>query len=217
MESTCLAAPPGECCASVPRDLGHELTQGFAGRYVRHKAREVIGRYGFVIADLLDLEQELILRLMERLEKFDPTRAPWNSFVVAVVDRQLATILAGQRAQKRRHAVVRPLAKPFADDDASRDLGELYEASPHARQSPVDGHKDLDLVDLEHDIAVVKHRLPYKLRIVWDWLQWDSVRQTARGLRVSPQTIYHRIKKLRAAFIAAGLEDSCQKNETLRS
>jgi hypothetical protein len=73
-----------------------------------------------------------------------------------------------------------------------------------------------DLFELRHDIAVVVPRLAPELRTVWEWLQFDTVRRTARALRVSPMTIYQRLKRLRAALLAADLDHSCRKVETPR-
>jgi hypothetical protein len=94
---------------------------------------------------------------------------------------------------------------------------EFVEPRVAPLRSVQDDHRDLDLVDLRHDLEVVLPRLPSQLRVVWDWLQSDTVRRTARALRVSPMTIYLRIKQLRAAFTGIDSQKSFQKDETLRS
>lgn len=95
-------------------------------------------------------------------------------------------------------------------------LGAQFAAPRDMRRRSAGGdRRDLDLFELQHDIAVVVPRLAPELRIVWEWLQSDSVRRTARGLRVSPMTIYQRLKRLRAVLLAADLDNSCRKVETL--
>src|SRR5688572_21993487 len=186
----------------VPSDLGQELTVGFAGRYIGFKARQLSGCYGYVATDLPDLEQELVLRLWRRLPRFDPGRATWNAFVVTVVDRQVATILVARLAQKRQDVIRRllPLTRA-ADDEEATDRAQ--NAVPIA-----DFRRDLEEFELAHDIDIVVRRLPPKLRLVWEWLQTDNVRQTAQGLRVAPMTVYHRLRKLRRIFEAAELASS---------
>jgi predicted RNA polymerase sigma factor len=65
------------------------------------------------------------------------------------------------------------------------------------------------------DTAFRCYRVAPELRLVCEWLQYDTVRRTARALRVSPMTIYQRLKRLRAALLAADLDHSCRKVETL--
>jgi len=217
MNSTMVPAPPEGRSVVAPSDLGSELTSGFAGRHIGYKARQVVGRYGYVTADRPDLEQELRLRLFLRVSKFDPRRGNWNSFVVAVVDRQVATLATAHEAKLRWEAFQRMLAQSRCgiDEDDS--------AEPDAVQIPArpcgtsrGDRRELDVVDLRLDMAVIVPRLPYELRIVWEWLQSDNVRRTARALRVSPMTIYQRMKRLRAIFLAAELKNSCRNYETLR-
>jgi hypothetical protein len=197
-----MKAPPGERRFTVPCDLGDELTAGFAGQYIGFKARQLVGRYGYGRSDRLDLEQELKLRLFVRVRKFDARRGPWNSFVVAVVDRQVATLALVHEARLRWEAEQRRLAQSADGPPASTN------------QSLRSGRRDLDLVDLRLDLEVIVPRLPDELRIIWERLQWDDIRHTARALRVSHMTIYKRLKKLRRAFQSAEAKIFFQKHET---
>ena len=217
MNSTIITAPPEGRSVVAPSDLGSELTSGFAGRYIGYKARQVVGRYGYVTADRPDLEQELRLRLFSRVPKFNPQRGPWNSFVVAVVDRQVATLATAHEAKLRWEAFQRMLAQSRCgiDEDDSVDPDSVQTPARPNGASRGD-RRELDLVDLRLDMAVIVPRLPYELRIVWEWLQSDNVRRTARALRVSPMTIYKRLKRLRAAFLSADVKESFRNQETLR-
>ena len=101
------------------------------------------------------------------------------------------------------------------DDSESSESAQLTEPRAVPRRSAGGDRRDLDLFELRHDMAVVVPRLAPEMRIVWEWLQFDTVRRTARALRVSPMTIYQRLKRLRAALLAADLDHSCRKVETL--
>jgi DNA-directed RNA polymerase specialized sigma24 family protein len=199
---------------AVPSDLGQELTQGFAGRYIGYKARQLVGRYGYVTTDVADLEQELRLRLFQRLPKFDGSRGPWNSFVVAVVDRQVAS-LASRHLTRSRWEAVQRMPSQSASEMVAGNSGDDEESA--LRKLPPAGRgerTELDLVDLRHDIAVIVPHLPPELQDVWYWLQYDNVRAAARGLCVSPMTIYHRLRRLQAAFLAAERKHFCKNSET---
>src|SRR5689334_8458675 len=82
-------------------DWDHELSAGFAGNYIRRKARQLIGKTGFTLSDRPDIEQELAIKVVQCISRFDPTRGHWNAFVATVVERHVATILKSRRARKR--------------------------------------------------------------------------------------------------------------------
>src|SRR4029450_4658633 len=86
---------------SAPIALDKELATGFAGSYIRRKAHQLIGKAGYTRSDRSDIEQELSLALYERLPRFDSSIAPWPAFVVTVVTRFAATLLAARRTKKR--------------------------------------------------------------------------------------------------------------------
>ncbi len=202
MDTTLVNAPPGERRFAVPSDLGDELTAGFAGRYIGFKARQLVGRYGYSRADRPDLEQELKLRLFVRARRFDARRGPWNSFVVAVVDRQVATLALVHKARLRWEAQQRRLAQLADGPPASTN---------HSRSSD---RRDLDLVDLRLDPEVIVPRLPDDLRVVWESMKQCDLRRTARTLRVSHVTIYKRMRQLRRAFQSAEAKIFFRNHET---
>ena len=82
-------------------DLERELTTGFAAHLIRQKAKQLIRRPEFAKSDQPDLEQELSLRVIEAFPKFDPEVAHWNAFVTTIVERNVASILEFETAEKR--------------------------------------------------------------------------------------------------------------------
>lgn len=75
----------------------------FAAQLIRRKARELVARSGFSPSDRDDIEQELRLILLRRLDKFDPSVAHYNAFVTTVIERYSATILEHRCAESRFH------------------------------------------------------------------------------------------------------------------
>lgn len=68
---------------------------------IRIKARQLIGKAGFTAADKEDIEQELMLDLLQRLKKFDPTKAKRTTFMVRVVNHRIASLIEERQARCR--------------------------------------------------------------------------------------------------------------------
>ncbi len=46
----------------------------YAEQVIKAKAKQLVGRYGFTESDREDIEQELRLRILRRLQDYDPER-----------------------------------------------------------------------------------------------------------------------------------------------
>jgi len=172
-------------------DLEEEFSAGFAGRYIRRKARQLVGVAGFRCCDVPALRQDLALALLRRIPNFNPRRAHWNVSVVTVVERQVAILLQQRRARKRKLVLRLVPLQPDLD----------------GQQAPLDRTSELRCAALPHDIDLVLRRLPCKLRILWNVLQIDSA-TAAAWAKGNFQTIYNRLRVLRRRFQAAGLGNS---------
>jgi len=58
----------------------------YAVKLIKHKARQLVGRAGFVDADRHDLEQDMVIDLLRRLPRFDPTLASASAPVRSTPD-----------------------------------------------------------------------------------------------------------------------------------
>ena len=103
-------------------DYAHDL--------IRSKARTLIGKAGFTSADCEDIEQELALDLLVRLENYDPRKSKRNSFMARVVEHRIATLL------EERHAACRDwrLCRESLDDpewqEREEGLSRLFWGEP---------------------------------------------------------------------------------------
>lgn len=82
-------------------DFHHELTKGFAARFVRSKARRLVGHAGLRSHDRDDLQQELLTAVWQAAATFDPAVGDWESFVATIVERHAGQILIRRNADKR--------------------------------------------------------------------------------------------------------------------
>src|SRR5262249_1034887 len=87
----------------------HAKIDTYACELIRRKARELVGRAGLTSQDREDLEQELLLRLLERLPAFDAERSAWTTFAALVIRRCAANLLRYRQAEKRDCRTTRSL------------------------------------------------------------------------------------------------------------
>jgi hypothetical protein len=192
----------------MPIDLERELTEGFAARLIREKARQLIRRPEFTRSDLPDLEQEITLHVLQRFEKFDADIAHWNAFVTTLVEHCVASMLEHRSAAKRDESDCVSLSVMVEDGD-----GRLVEMSqqigPQHREA-VTGRRDrdpADLADLRSDVATVLARLTPEERELCERLKTESLSAIARDKGVPRMTLAYAVQKLRQTFADAGLND----------
>ena len=66
---------------------------------INRKARQLGRRTDFTKEDQEDLKQDLYLRVVQSLPKFDPDKAHVNAFTTAVVERHVCNILRHKLAE----------------------------------------------------------------------------------------------------------------------
>jgi RNA polymerase sigma-70 factor (ECF subfamily) len=98
----------------------------YAVKLIRHKARQLVGRAGFVEADRHDLEQDMAVDLLRRLPRFDPRLAKRETFIARIVEHRVATILEAQRAGVRDY---RRCARSL-DERRTYENGETSDGPP---------------------------------------------------------------------------------------
>lgn len=164
----------------------------FAQGIIRRKVRLLVSRAGFTKQDRQDLEQELVLRLLQSLDLFDPEQAHPNVFITTVIERAVAMILRERRAKKRDSGVVRSFDQAKAKDGSTAE--------------PADPRGDnQERYDLASDLAEVLAQLPDDLRALAERLKGQSVSQAARELGVPRTTLQRQVERLRKTFEDAGL------------
>jgi RNA polymerase sigma-70 factor (ECF subfamily) len=163
----------------------------FARGIIRRKVQLLVGRAGFTKQDRQDLEQELVLRLLQSLDLFDPEQAHPNVFITTVIERAVAMILRQRRA-KKRHGGVQSL------DQGRENAGDSSE--------PIDPRPtEQEALDLATDLAEVLAKLPDDLRALAERLKSQSLSQAARDLGVPRSTLQRQVQRLRRCFEDAGL------------
>jgi len=116
----------------------------FARGIIRRKVRLLIGRGGFTRQDRDDLEQQLVLRLLQSLDLFDPELAGPNVFIATVIERAVALILRERRAKgdAKANGATKP---PEPAWDASRFAMAFVGETPATILAIIERAKDAGL------------------------------------------------------------------------
>jgi DNA-directed RNA polymerase specialized sigma24 family protein len=160
-------------------------------RFIRFKARQLAGRYGFRRDEIDDIAQTLVLLIIERAAQFDGRRSSPRTFAGVVVNSGISSIVKSHKAQRRDYRLCRPL-------DWSPDSSGHF---------PVPRYFDPAIVEcpLRTDVARALGRLdPADRRVAFALMDYSPM-EASRELGLARSTVYRHIARLRTAFIAAGL------------
>jgi RNA polymerase sigma-70 factor (ECF subfamily) len=189
-------------------DNRYQDIDDYAVRIIKHKARQLIGRYGLTIFDREDLEQELMIDLLQRMRHFNPAKAKKSTFMARIVERHIATLLEARHARCRDWRMCRmSLNTPHENDrgdtremiDRVDSEGTLRPCQPDTRESEIN--------NLRMDVARVLDTLPEDLRDLCERLRESNMAEIARETGVARTTLYDKLTRIRAAFREAGLDD----------
>jgi len=123
---------------------------------VRSKARQLVGRYGFTASDREDIEQELMLDLLQRLPRFDPSRAKRKTFINRVVDNAVASLVKRQKAEKRDY---RRNGGSLSKDVEAPDGGLVERGDTLSADTGQAGRSDEEGCLLVFDVRTVRFRI----------------------------------------------------------
>ena len=183
----------------------------YAVRLIRHKARQLVGRAGFVEADRHDIEQELAIDLLRRLPRFDAARSKRETFITRIIAHQVATLIEAQEAGLRDYRCCAGSLDERRDDQGEEgaaspsELPPVLDQNEYRREVLAAARRDEDLVALRADLARTLAELPAALRELAGELQTATVSEVARKRGIPRGTLYEAIARLRKRFDHKGL------------
>lgn len=161
------------------------------------RASVLVANGGFSRDDWEDLRQEMVLDCLERTPRFNPERGDWRAFVRGII-RNHSFVLASQESRRVRCEALSAADEESGDDD---DLErEIFQDS--CEPAPDDPAAALAV---SADVQRVVASLPENLRVLASDLTEMTVAEIAAKRGRSTQWIYQLIKKLRQAFVQAGV------------
>jgi DNA-directed RNA polymerase specialized sigma24 family protein len=166
--------------------------EAFVIRQADRRSNELVRRGRILPDDKEDFRQELILDILEQGHHFDPDRGTWPGFVCRLMRNRSETLT---QLEQRRRRIERPTMAPDPDDFEQQAARKSVCATPLA-DSTFHGTTE---------ISLVLSRLPDDLRTLADQLCWMELDEIARVRGVSKQWLHLLKRRLRRAFIAAGV------------
>ena len=181
----------------------------YAIRLIRHRARRLVVTAGFSPDDIEDIQQDLVLDLLQRLPKFDATKAAHKTFVARVIDRKVAKLIRHRNSQMRDPRREECSLNECIDDGEGGSVERIQTiaAAEADRRLGRQERSDQETAELALDVEEVLKRLPDNLRRLCELLKTGSISDAARAMGVPRTTLNDHVKKLREFFEAAGLRD----------
>ena len=180
----------------------------YAAKRIRLRAGQLIGRYGFSPDDREDLEHDLALDLLQRLSRFDPSRASLNTFVSRVVDHAVATIVERQTAAGRDARLTTLFSdcvmygergKPASFEDGITTTDYLRMTGRVDSESPRNVSLRAALERASESLSTPLQGLVHLLA------EGFSISEISRRAGIPRSTVYDRVREIRAHFDRIGL------------
>lgn len=174
-------------------------------RQITFRACSLVGRAGFTTADRDDIEQDLALHVRSRMAAHDSSRSALPTYVARILKTKAASMIAARKSRYidfRMHEY--SLNERFGSKDQHEERGDRI--SGIGRSVSDCRRTDFDLADLRMDIARVLEILSgEQLEIAGRIMIGETLEEVAKGLEMSRQMVYRRVRKIRTIFEEAGL------------
>ncbi|MBL8812487.1 MAG: sigma-70 family RNA polymerase sigma factor [Planctomycetaceae bacterium] len=199
----------GRQCVCGCRNAAAGLVLGdFEFGIVKRKARQLVGRGGFKPQDIEDLEQDLMLRLIQGLQSFDPKIAHQKSFVTAIVERAVATILRDTNAAKRDRGDQQSLEILVeVTGESPTQLGNTIGDREYNRRRGRHPRTQKECDELHVDLESVINSLPNDQQQLAEKLKSKSIAESAREFGLPRTTLNDAVRRLQVRFSQSHMED----------
>jgi DNA-directed RNA polymerase specialized sigma24 family protein len=180
-------------------DWERELTRGYAIHLIRRKVRRLVRHPAFVSEDPKDLEQDLVLRLLERRATYDPVEMPWRAFVTTVVAQGVRQMLQFRKRHKRfsEHPVVSLGEMVPIGDDETTELQQLITPKDQCRRLGLEARVAEKEWERREDLqSLVRSRLTPEEQDLCRRLRKDTISNVARELKVPRSTLRDQLAKI---------------------
>jgi RNA polymerase sigma-70 factor (ECF subfamily) len=166
--------------------------------FIRRKARQLAGKYGFSKDEVNDLQQDLTLDYLQRRPHFNELRGSDQGFARSIVRHRVATLIESQKAQRRGYGI--------RHYSLSTPLDSVCPDSPLFAEIASDPSKSVMSLELKIDVSNTIGALPSELRtICLLFMQLEQMTRVGALIGVSRATLHRRMQLIREAFVGGGL------------
>ena len=189
-----------------------EVLNEYARTLIRVKAKQLIRRPGFGRSDQGDVEQDLFLHVLKKVQQFDSSRASLNTFVAQVVN-SAAAMLVRERGRNKRSpgegVEVRSLEIKIEQHEGSpAPLWATISIADVQRRTGGATVSDAELYELVEGVASAIAGLPPDLQEVCRSLSERNQSETERELGLSRRGMMSAMDRIREHFTRAGLAEN---------
>lgn len=172
---------------------------------VRIAARGLVGRYGIRDQDVEDVQQDIIVNLLPRLQAYNPAKGTWTTHVKNAVEKATASVIRHRCAQRRipPKKVQEPVenadpAFPKQQNEQESEYGKLVALPEEMLDHHSGGEQPAaeQRMDLE---TAIQHLTPLQQRICAA-LKRMSVGEAATELGLERWQVYQAIEQIRVVF-----------------
>jgi RNA polymerase sigma factor (sigma-70 family) len=172
---------------------------------VRIAARGLVGRYGIRDQDVEDVQHDIIVNLLPRLQAYNPAKGAWSTHVKNAVEKATASVIRHRCAQRRipPKKVQDPVeavdpAFPKQQNEQDSEYGKLVALPDGMLDHRTDKaeHAADQQMDLE---TAIQHLTPLQQRICAA-LKRMSVGEAATELGLERWQVYQAIEQIRVVF-----------------
>ena len=183
----------------------YDGVEDYAATKIRFHARQLARTGFFPSQDTEDIEQDLMVDLLRRLDDFDPGRASRNTFIARIVEHAAATLIEAARAEKRGcQFQLDSLDAPLGDDDqGALTLGDII--PDDAGLWSAHGLRWNEAAELRLDLSRVLDRIPHRLSSLCARLSIGTVTEVSRETGMPRPTIYDALAEVREELLNAGI------------
>jgi hypothetical protein len=195
-----------------------QVIDSFTKGYVRKKARQLIGKFGFKRHDRDEIEQRLYLKLAKRLHAADPNDPKWKAYVATTVRHCIASMIRDSEAEKRDHRRAFSIHVVVGTDEAGPiELGDTIDEQQNKSHRGCSSRSRQELSELALDMATcVAGISDARLREMCERLKFDSISQVSRDMEIPRTTLNAWLRKLMHRFEEQGLRDYLQNASSVR-
>lgn len=186
----------------------NDVLSDYARTLIRVKARQLVRRPEFTACEVDDLEQELTLHILTKLDRFDPARGSVNTYFARIVNTAIAMLIR-ERARIKRNGgdgvEIESLEKMVDQPDGSpaplwSTISDM-DGNRRFKKSPL---PDQERSELRMDTMFMLQSLPPDLRRLCEQLMDGNKADSQRDSGLSRRKYQAAINQIRELFTKSG-------------
>ena len=175
---------------------------------LHRKAQKIVRHAGFHRSELKDVEQELVLEVLVKIQGFDPKIGCEQVFISQILDSKGISMVRARIAAKRdyrRNAGSLNASVRNADRE-TEELSQIFPSSVSRNHTSQSRRSDQELLELQMDVEETLSQATDQLRQVAEFLKVKSEFAASRELGLGRRQTAQCVSQLRQRFESGNLQ-----------